>query len=99
MTTTTTQDTMDQASGSEPASINTHDQPIMSKDSQRPNIEELNVQSQDEDEDIDPFVNTEESPQEPLFKIVINPTGKPYTGTSEEATLLKWRYCLGHINM
>jgi hypothetical protein len=30
---------------------------------------------------------------------VINPTGETYTGTSEEATLLKWHYRLGHINM
>ena len=30
---------------------------------------------------------------------MINPTGKTYTGTSDEAILLKWHYRLGHVNM
>ena len=93
--TTTSQDTNEQTDCSEP----TPEQPSVNTGSHRPNIEELNVQTEDDDEDTNPFINTEENPHEPLFKIVINPTGETYTGTSEEATLLKWHYHLGHINM
>ena len=89
---------MNQPNGSEPVTTDTQDQSTTSTDSQRPNIEELEVQSED-DEDTDPFVDAAENTQEPIFKIVINPTGETYTGTSEEATLLKWHYHVGHINM
>mmetsp|Transcript_18530 Transcript_18530/g.37664 ORF Transcript_18530/g.37664 Transcript_18530/m.37664 type:complete len:1503 (+) Transcript_18530:3729-8237(+) len=73
----------------------------------RPEIDEVEALNPDAD-DFDPFVGDEECDhqqhdpnrkQKPVFRIVINPTGESYTGTSDEAVLLKWHYRLGHVNM
>ena len=71
---------------------------VVSTSPTRPEIEEIESLNPD-DEDFDPFVDTVENANQPTFKIVINPTGESYVGTSDEATLLKWHYRLGHINM
>ena len=65
-----------------------------------PYFEEVEEMNPDADENEDPFVFLEtEDPNRTVYKIVINPTGECYSGTSDEAILLKWHYRLGHVNM
>ena len=66
----------------------------------RPDIEEVEALNPDDDENEDPFVDLEEeSKNQTVYKIIVNPSGECYTGTSDEAILLKWHYRLGHVNM
>ena len=51
----------------------------------RPEIDEIESLNPD-DNDYDPFVDSTENTHQPTFKIVINPTGESYIGTSYEAT-------------
>eukprot|EP00961_Rhodomonas_salina_P011034 147923-Rhodomonas_salina.2 len=68
---------------------------------ERPEINEIETQNPDEDEE-DPFIFADEQGGPggaPIYKIVINPSGEVYHGTSDEAILLKWHHRLGHVNM
>ena len=70
-----------------------------------PVITEVESQNPDYDHD-DPFddlgVEATEADARaagPVYRIVVNPSQDSYTGTSDEAILLKWHYRLGHVNM
>eukprot|EP00961_Rhodomonas_salina_P154764 2084660-Rhodomonas_salina.1 len=74
-------------------------------DFDQPVLTEVEDQNPDLDHD-DPFENlgNEASSEDaraagPVYSIVVNPGQDTYTGTSDEAILLKWHYRLGHVNM